>query len=277
MRAGVLRLVGERPARDQGGSVRGDHAHGMFLRLIERLDPDLSSVLHGSTTTKPFTVGVLTDGQSRTPQTAAWAVRLTALDDSSFDLLTRHLLAGGLRVPVQLGNAGLQISEFVTAASVSPWAGETSFEKIWDDARREPRFSIEFASPTAFSGGQREHGRRIELFPTADLVFGSLLSRWNRFAPRPVDPGLRVLAHERVVVAEYRLQSEALQLGGHIQKGFIGSVTYEVIGKPGPDELRALNALADFAFYAGVGYKTTMGMGQARRVDPWPKWRHRGR
>jgi CRISPR-associated endoribonuclease Cas6 len=27
-----------------------------------------------------------------------------------------------------------------------------------------------------------------------------------------------------------------------------------------------LNTLADFAFYAGVGIKTTMGMGQTRRV-----------
>jgi CRISPR/Cas system endoribonuclease Cas6 (RAMP superfamily) len=28
----------------------------------------------------------------------------------------------------------------------------------------------------------------------------------------------------------------------------------------------ALNALADFAFYAGVGYHTTMSMGQVRRI-----------
>ncbi|MFQ6082336.1 MAG: CRISPR system precrRNA processing endoribonuclease RAMP protein Cas6 [Candidatus Aminicenantia bacterium] len=27
-----------------------------------------------------------------------------------------------------------------------------------------------------------------------------------------------------------------------------------------------MNALSDFVFYSGVGYKTTMGLGQVRRV-----------
>ncbi|MFQ6084514.1 MAG: CRISPR system precrRNA processing endoribonuclease RAMP protein Cas6 [Candidatus Aminicenantia bacterium] len=27
-----------------------------------------------------------------------------------------------------------------------------------------------------------------------------------------------------------------------------------------------MNALADFVFYSGVGYKTTMGLGQVRRA-----------
>jgi CRISPR/Cas system endoribonuclease Cas6 (RAMP superfamily) len=30
--------------------------------------------------------------------------------------------------------------------------------------------------------------------------------------------------------------------------------------------VRTLNLLADFAFYSGIGSKTTMGMGQARRT-----------
>ena len=37
---------------------------------------------------------------------------------------------------------------------------------------------------------------------------------------------------------------------------------------PGPleeERLREVNLLADFAFYCGTGYKTTMGMGQTRR------------
>ncbi len=31
--------------------------------------------------------------------------------------------------------------------------------------------------------------------------------------------------------------------------------------------LQIANCLANFAFYCGTGYKTTMGMGQTRRVD----------
>jgi CRISPR-associated endoribonuclease Cas6 len=56
-----------------------------------------------------------------------------------------------------------------------------------------------------------------------------------------------------------------LQFDRFAQKGFVGMVTYEV--KRGTPELaHIVNALADLALYAGVGYKTTMGMGQCRRV-----------
>jgi CRISPR-associated endoribonuclease Cas6 len=49
------------------------------------------------------------------------------------------------------------------------------------------------------------------------------------------------------------------------QIGFTGRVTY---GLMADNEIaRAqLNALADAALYLGVGYKTTMGMGQTRRI-----------
>ena len=49
------------------------------------------------------------------------------------------------------------------------------------------------------------------------------------------------------------------------QVGFVGRVTYRLMAED--DAARCqLNALADLAFYSGVGMKTTMGMGQSRRV-----------
>ncbi|MBM4027556.1 MAG: CRISPR system precrRNA processing endoribonuclease RAMP protein Cas6, partial [Planctomycetes bacterium] len=47
--------------------------------------------------------------------------------------------------------------------------------------------------------------------------------------------------------------------------GGYGDVTFEALDTTSP-YVRTLNLLADFAFYSGVGTKTTMGMGQARRV-----------
>jgi CRISPR-associated endoribonuclease Cas6 len=49
------------------------------------------------------------------------------------------------------------------------------------------------------------------------------------------------------------------------QVGFVGQVTYGLMAENEAARCQ-LNALADFAFYAGVGIKTTMGMGQTRRV-----------
>ena len=49
------------------------------------------------------------------------------------------------------------------------------------------------------------------------------------------------------------------------QVGFVGQVTYGLMAESEAARCQ-LNALADFAFYAGVGMKTAMGMGQCRRM-----------
>jgi CRISPR-associated endoribonuclease Cas6 len=50
--------------------------------------------------------------------------------------------------------------------------------------------------------------------------------------------------------------------------GFKGRVTYTYPRQIDAPTRQALNALADFGFFAGVGYKTTMGMGQVLTGAP---------
>jgi CRISPR/Cas system endoribonuclease Cas6 (RAMP superfamily) len=50
-----------------------------------------------------------------------------------------------------------------------------------------------------------------------------------------------------------------------MQVGFVGRVTYGLMADDEPLRCQ-LNALAGAALYTGVGMKTTMGMGQCRRV-----------
>ena len=49
------------------------------------------------------------------------------------------------------------------------------------------------------------------------------------------------------------------------QVGFVGQATYGLMAENEAARCQ-LNALADFAFYAGVGMKTALGMGQCRRI-----------
>ena len=66
-------------------------------------------------------------------------------------------------------------------------------------------------------------------------------------------------------------KSRMLDFGKHKAIGFVGSCAYQFFverqsdGKGDTEMLRLANLLADFAFYCGTGYKTTMGMGQTRR------------
>ena len=69
---------------------------------------------------------------------------------------------------------------------------------------------------------------------------------------------------EHVIVARYSLETRYLPSSKFGQSGFQGDVTYEVKGTPTAPEAQWLAPLARFALFSGVGYKTTMGMGQAR-------------
>jgi CRISPR-associated endoribonuclease Cas6 len=48
--------------------------------------------------------------------------------------------------------------------------------------------------------------------------------------------------------------------------GCVGQVTFQILGHVEPQTIQQINALADYALYAGVGRKTTMGMGMTRRL-----------
>jgi CRISPR-associated endoribonuclease Cas6 len=68
------------------------------------------------------------------------------------------------------------------------------------------------------------------------------------------------------VVGLYKMESQMFRYWGRPQIGATGKITYLLKDKDNHAMIRALNMLADFAFYSGTGYKTTMGMGQCRRI-----------
>lgn len=116
-------------------------------------------------------------------------------------------------------------------------------------------------------GWSQDGGKRMEIWPRPELVFGSLARTWSLYSPLALSVGREDLAWmvtEGVIVNRYELRSQMLQFPKHKQVGFTGDCIYECAEdtKLAP----ILEMLADFALYAGIGYKTTMGMGQARRL-----------
>lgn len=59
------------------------------------------------------------------------------------------------------------------------------------------------------------------------------------------------------------LRTEPLLQAGKVQQiGFVGTCRFQVLGAISKEDRRAIMALSRFASFAGVGMKTTMGMGQ---------------
>lgn len=247
--------------------AHGHHAHGLFLRIIQSADPELSQRLHDLDERKPFTVSALgSDGAGGRPrhvdtETPIW-LRVTLLDDELFGPFIARFLRPGASL-LRLGKIELTVEEVIPTADGHRLAGYSEYGRVLECARPHRQIDLRFAAPAAFSMGRR----RMELLPRPELVFNSLLQDWNTFAPEHLrfEEDVRRRAEESCVVSRYDLRTEIFQFPRHPQSGFLGFCRFSLLGDD--EDLRhTLNALADFAFYAGVGYKTTMGMGQTYRV-----------
>ena len=81
----------------------------------------------------------------------------------------------------------------------------------------------------------------------------------------------RYIENEGIIIADHALQTHRVQFNRYPQRGFLGTCLYNLRGPdeeqvpPGQLTVRQQCVLLSWlAFYTGVGYKTTMGMGQLR-------------
>ncbi len=249
----------------------GRASHAAFLRLIAQSDPALAEHLHAPDQRRPFTCsnlwGLRREGRglALAPEAPA-SLRYTGLTAE----VSHHLRQWVERPPshIELEGAALTVQAVTLDPDEHPWAGQITYEALGachllpDDAP-SARFELEFAAPTAFRSG----GRTLPL-PLPALVYGGLVDKWNDFAPVSVSDEARRFADECLAVSRYRLSTRAIGgKGDSVQIGFVGRCRYVALNK---DRywLAVMQLLTDYAFYAGVGYRTTAGLGQARRALP---------
>lgn len=249
----------------QGGEVRGNGAeqiHGVLFSWLGELDPDRATMLHDRAS-KPLVVTglegriVKKNGFMQMAEGECYQFWVHSLDHFAYKALVLLLeKLPGNRL-FHLGTSYFRLEMVETPDSPIP------YEKLLEDAllekdRKEVR--LRFVTPTSF----RNQGIQ-ELFPRPSLVFGSLLNRWNQFHPHTF-PGERENEFDRLLVSRYELRTELLPFSRYKIIGFTGNVEYRL-----PENLSAysrlqVGVLTQYAPYAGVGYKTTMGMGRVEIV-----------
>ncbi len=242
----------------------GEALHGLWFEALRRADADFAAQLHDLRGPRPFSLsGVLNafprrQGRLAVPAGNSLTFRLGLLDDEVIDCtLTAFLhpekIGGSLRLgstPVRLGSVAFQTGSHRLVRSAT-------YPALLQNATDAPRLTLRFLSPTSFRSGTDQ-----DVLPRPERVFGSLFQAWQAWSPVRLDDHLpQVFSLLRI--AAYELRTELVHFGRYKVIGFKGQVTYAFPPELRPDVRRLLHALADFAFYAGVGYKTTMGLGQA--------------
>ena len=193
---------------------------------------------------------------------ACW-LRVTLAGEELFGVFVRRFLQGGTQPTIRLGQVELGVSEVLTSPGSHPWAGYTTVDDLLANARPRDTITLEIASPTSFSLGDN----RVEVMPRPELIFGTLHKKWASWCGQDLSlPLNREWLREYALVSDWRMQSRMLRYGPQAQIGSEGQVTFRLF-EAEREARTLLNILADFAFYAGIGRKTTQGMGQVRRIE----------
>ncbi len=234
----VLTLEG--PARPDPDGWRG-----LVYGLLKQIDPNLHSAQPN-----PFSLSL--GGHE-----GAWWVRVGILQEGLYARLSPHLF-GLMGQTVRLKEP---FRVMAVLQEEHPWASMSSYPRLFQ-GQASASLGLQFASPTFF----RRKGQSYPL-PEPKLVFDSLALRWNAFAPVRVPEELQE-SWERMTIARFQGHTQAIRPNPDERGvGFVGRVVY-YLPAASPVETQWMQALGRFAFYAGVGAKTSLGFGRVRGFDP---------
>jgi CRISPR-associated endoribonuclease Cas6 len=248
-------------------ATMGHQIHALFINLVKRFDPVLASRLHDEPGYRPFTVSPLIGEASAGERIALRRGRTCHLRITLFDggyiwhHLSTYILESG-PVLLSLGSAQLGLVRMIVtqAADSTGWAASTTWNGLVTLPAQQ-MVTLRFVSPTAFSVGDR----KFDLFPKPGLIWESLLRVWNAYAPgslRMEKQEIREAVRKQITLVQCDIATRVMHYPKYMQKGFVGTCTYQV--EQESVWTAQLTTLAGFAHFSGVGYKTTMGMGQVQ-------------
>jgi len=270
--------------------LTGRHIHALFLTLVSSVDQELGDRLHGEKANKGFGLSPIqrlafspensfqkpqlkrANSQQLKAKSLSWDYkreiqsstpcwwRITLLDEVLFSKLTGLWLNLNPDRLFHLGSADLYITSILgTPQSSQPWTNFATYQQIYDRASDSDRnIAFHLATPTAFRQGKYDSP-----LPTRDNVFRSLCDRWNTYSEIQINHDVI----EYIFPSRFDIRTETVKnYDTHTFIGCIGEIGYRILGDISPEGIKHINALADFAMFAGIGRKTTMGMGMVRRL-----------
>ncbi len=246
------------------------------LGLIGGRQPDMAAALHDEAGLKPAAASPLQgpftveDERLRLRPGQTYWFRVSSVAPA-----LSHMLESIEAQPPRTLELDRQRFEVVTVSSDArrhDWAQRQSYDDLYhatwqESAGAAPLLTLEFVSPTAFLS----QGRAV-LWPDARRVFGSLLQRWQAYAPALLPDDLEDAFAACLDVDAYELQTRVQRYAKGAsrqvwyQQGFVGRCRYRAQRGTPEAVLRVVHLLARYALFAGVGSRTAVGMGQVRQI-----------
>lgn len=218
----------------------------------------LSAALHEARPPKPYALTPLLDERDRRAGASSERVRFEV-----------GVLADSLTAPVVqalAATAELRVARGRYKVAGVDLAGAEPFPELLAAAEPVGRWSLRVATPAAFFTAREEGARRIRAFPEPEWVFADLQRKWSAFAADvPLDETTGQVIKRNLEVADFRLTVAEHLVKANVPpaRGSVGTIVYRVADtrQASPAALVGLDALVRFSAYAGIGDRTTIGMG----------------
>jgi CRISPR-associated endoribonuclease Cas6 len=224
-----------------------------------------------------------------------YSVRITLLLGELFPLFYDTLMnfhtssfTGGTRRPpfMQIGKQVFLLEEVILDQDDrTGWTGFTPLASLVERIQAlrltgGENFRFEFNSLTTFNRSNarsRNYGPHYARLPLPQYIFPSLIRRWEDIASPDLvgviekDLIEQYIQDDGIIISDYDLRTHHVKFTTHLQPGFIGSCRYHLRGPDGKSDSaltvrQQILLLAHLAFYCGIGYKTSMGMGRTRVI-----------
>ena len=252
--------------------LAGELAHAAFYAIVQSVDPALSQQMHDAQGRSAFALSPLYvywrspyDRKVKVSAGQPGWLRICLLDDRLFEVFQEHLLGRALPT-IRLGEVRLAITHVYGAPGSHPWCGFTTLDELRRVHATPTHWALEFASPTAIRWGEADNqARRIEIFPQPRMAVAGLRSRWDKLTGDAWGREFEEWAERNVIVGTVRRwQMESFTYQRQRYRGGLGALEYHVLDASRAEQVAHFNRLLHLAFYTGIGYKTTMGLGQMR-------------
>lgn len=269
----VIQLIAQE-AGALPGTV-GELAHAAFYAAVQAVDPVLSQQMHDAQNRSAFSLSPPygywqspADGRIHVSQGQEGWLRLGLLDDRLFTIFLQHLLTSS-RPTLRLGDVHFAISQVFGSPGSHPWVGYTTLDELRAQADTPDRWVLQFESPTAIRWGEADNGaRRVEIFPQPRMAIAGLRTRWDRMTGETWGRDFEEWVERNVVVGRiWRWETQTFPYARQTYIGGLGKLEYRLLDTRHTGNVAHLNRLLHFAFYTGIGYKTTHGLGQVRVLE----------
>ncbi len=187
----ALSLLLESPADAQLPFGVGRANHAATLAHLHSVDPGLADALHNANGPKPLTCSDLIGAKAGREGLAVRAgqplrVRITGLTPPVAQALASLLESPPATWP--LAGHPFRITGAVCDPERDLWTGRSSYEdlaaaRLLGQSAPAARATLRFSAPTGF----KSKGVHMPV-PLPELLFGSLVDRWNAFSPVTVSP-----------------------------------------------------------------------------------------